>query len=603
MGTPEPESTQGAYLLSFSGDSATLLALPDHERVPLALSPSGELLSADLGELDPAAVISLQHDGAFVEPGSQPSGVRINGEPLCAGVPLDPGDVITLGGSALVFHHDPRRSNPQQALTREQFLRRLDQEIERCARYHRRCALLIVQLGTGAASTDDVHQTTAVNCLRRGDVVGRTGPGELGVLLAETDALAHVPALRVMQAMAPSAPRARAGLAMFPADGSASETLLAGARAAALGAHEGSMASVSESASCFTMGDEVAVAVDPKTQRLFSMVGQLAKSDIPVLVLGETGVGKGVLIRAMHSWSPRSAKRLLTINCAAMPESLLESELFGYRRGAFSGADSDKPGLFEAAHGGTLFLDEIGEGSPRIQAELLRVLETGFVRRVGSTNEHRVDVRVAAATNSDLEQEVAAGRFRKDLYYRINAAMLMVPPLRHRALDVPALAEPMLEQGCRRRGRPPMHLSRQAMQLLQQHRWSGNVRELKHVMEYMVAVNHHQEIGAQHLPQNIRAPWVAGGDLDRDPTPNHGAMDGDREDRAPRTFRKLSEEIRELERKRMVEALTATGGVRVQAARLLGVPVRTFRNKLRTHGLSTWPGSGRTGSAGRPDAP
>ncbi len=592
MGTPEPESTQGAYLLSFSGDSATLLALPDHGRVPLALSPAGEVLSTDLGDLEPAAVISQQRDGVYVEPGSRSCGALVNGEPLCARVPLDSGDVITLGDSALVFHRDPRRSDPQQALTRGQFLRRLDQETERCGRYHRRCALLIVQLGTDTESKSEVHEATALKCLRRGDVVGRTGPGELGVLLTETDALAHVPALRVMQAVAPAAPHARAGLAIFPADGSVPDTLLAGARAAAHQAQEGSMASVSESASCFTMGDEVAVAVDPKTQRLFSMVGQLAKSDIPVLVMGETGVGKGVLIRAMHSWSPRSDKRLLTINCAAMPESLLESELFGYQRGAFSGADSDKQGLFEAAHGGTLFLDEIGEGSPRIQAELLRVLESGFVRRVGSLEERQVDVRVATATNSDLEQAVAEGRFRKDLFYRINAATLMVPPLRHRALDVPALAARMLEQGCRRRGRPPMRLSRRALQMLQRHRWSGNVRELKHVMEYMAAVNHQQEIRVEHLPRDIRASWA-----DREPTPLPVAGEA----RAPHTFRKLSEEIRELERKRMVQALTASGGVRAQAARLLGVPSRTFRNKLRAHGLSTWPSSRGAGSAGRPD--
>jgi two-component system, NtrC family, response regulator AtoC len=248
-------------------------------------------------------------------------------------------------------------------------------------------------------------------------------------------------------------------------------------------------------------GHRIQIA-DPAMQRLYELARRLARSTLPVLVLGETGAGKELAAAVVHAGSPRAAGPFVSVNCAAIPESLAESELFGHARGAFSGAVVAKGGRLEAAHGGTLFLDEIGELSPSIQAKLLRALESGEVHRVGEVTPRRVDLRLVAATHRDLEADVEAGRFRRDLFFRLGAARLVLPPLRDRPRDLACLAARFLEDEC---GERRMSWSVAAAQALFQHGWPGNVRELRHAVQYAVsaAPDDAVEIETWHLPPAI----------------------------------------------------------------------------------------------------
>jgi len=321
------------------------------------------------------------------------------------------------------------------------------------------------------------------------------------------------------------------------------------------------------------IGGRRAVVADPAMQRLFDFVARLAQADMPVLIHGETGCGKELVALAIHYWSQRREEPLVTFSCAALPETLVESELFGYEKGAFTGAVSPKQGLMEAAIGGTLFLDEVGELPPSAQAKLLRALETKRIRPLGELREHEADIRIVAATNRNLEEEVNAGGFRKDLYYRLKGATVWIPPLRDRPRELPILAQYFLDEACVRVGRTPMAISVDAMRRLAAHSWPGNVRELQSLMEYAAAVSQGDVLEPRHLLQ-----WTGGAAL----TPTTPAPPPPEAEPA---FRPIEEEIRQLERLRMSEALDATGGNQTRAAELIGMPLRTFQDKMKAYGL------------------
>jgi len=224
------------------------------------------------------------------------------------------------------------------------------------------------------------------------------------------------------------------------------------------------------------------IGVSKVLQDVFKVVGRVAKSDAPVLVTGESGTGKELVAKAIHEYSPRRQKDLLAINCGAIPDNLLESELFGHEKGSFTGAIARRAGRFEQADGGTLFLDEIGDMPASVQVKLLRVLQDGTFSRVGSNETQTTDARIVAATNKNLAEEVTAGRFREDLYYRLNVVEVKLPPLRERPEDIPLLAEFFLRRITRKNGMARMRLSAEATAILQDHRWPGNVRELENTM-------------------------------------------------------------------------------------------------------------------------
>ncbi|MEO8700337.1 MAG: sigma-54 dependent transcriptional regulator [Kofleriaceae bacterium] len=309
------------------------------------------------------------------------------------------------------------------------------------------------------------------------------------------------------------------------------------------------------------------VVTDPAMVHAYELLGRLARSDLTVLLTGETGVGKEHAAHALHQGSRRACGPLVALNCAALPDALLESELFGYERGAFSGAAFAKAGLLEAADGGTLFLDEVGELSAAAQAKLLRALELRRFSRLGGTRDLPVDLRLVAATNRDLQAEVRAGRFRQDLLFRLNAATIAIPPLRARPSEIRLLAQLFLDRA--RERSPPLVLSAVIHDRLARHPWPGNVRELKNVMEYLAATVDHGTIEPGDLP-----PPLGDAVIDA-PSPAPGAA-----------FRPIADELRELERRRMVEALAATRGIQKRAAALISMPLRTFAMKLKQYGLT-----------------
>jgi DNA-binding NtrC family response regulator len=295
---------------------------------------------------------------------------------------------------------------------------------------------------------------------------------------------------------------------------------------------------------------------------LLDTIERIGPSDANVLIQGETGTGKGLVARAIHQESQRGARPFLALNCSAFQEQLLESEFFGYERGAFTGAVHAKPGLFEVADGGTLVLDEVGEMSPAMQAKLLQVLDDGELRRVGGTRTIRVNVRILAATNKDLAQEVRAARFRQDLHYRLNVINVTLPPLRQRKEDIPQLIEHFLHQ-FRLPGRPEKAVSEEASALLVDYPWPGNVRELANTIERLVILSPGPVIGRDDLPPNIRAPHQALAEVDAPDLP-----------------------LVEMERRHILRVLERTQGKKAEAARLLGIHLKTLNRKLRQYRIS-----------------
>ncbi len=307
----------------------------------------------------------------------------------------------------------------------------------------------------------------------------------------------------------------------------------------------------------------------PRMVEIYKLIGTIAATDSTVLIEGESGTGKELVARAIHQASPRRDKPFVSINCSAFPETLLESELFGYVKGAFTGADSNKKGLFEVADRGTLFLDEIGEMTPQIQVKLLRVLQEKKFRRLGSTEEIPIDVRIVAATNRDLKQALESGGFREDLYYRLAVIPIRVPPLRERREDLPLLVNHFLQKYSQKLGKGITRVSDEAFRYIETYDWPGNVRELENVIERAVTLEITSEVQPERLPEQVR---------------------GIREQRAdertlPANGIDLESYLREQERRFLLQALQRSSWNQVEAAKLLRLSYRSLRHKLKIHNL------------------
>jgi two-component system response regulator PilR (NtrC family) len=302
---------------------------------------------------------------------------------------------------------------------------------------------------------------------------------------------------------------------------------------------------------------------------VFKMVQTIARTNSTILLTGESGTGKGLVAQAIHFQSLRREKPMVSLNCGAMPEALLESELFGHMRGAFTGADSNKKGLLEVAEKGTIFLDEIGEMSPVMQVKLLRVLQERRFRRVGGLEELLADIRVVAATNQDLVKAVADGRFREDLFYRINVIPIALPPLRDRREDIPLLAEHFLAKYAGQFDKPVNAISTGAMELLLQYAWPGNIRELENVIERAVALEATPTILPESLPPTLRGTQA------RASLPSA----------LPAAGFSLEAHVQEMERGYIAQALQRAGGVQMKAAELLGMSFRSFRYYAKKYNL------------------
>src|SRR6266436_4254104 len=317
------------------------------------------------------------------------------------------------------------------------------------------------------------------------------------------------------------------------------------------------------------------IGQSPNMRAIFDMIQTVAPQTSRVLITGESGTGKELVARAIHENSVRAQAPFITINCGAFPEALLESELFGYMKGAFTGANENRQGLFQAAHGGTLFMDEIGNMSLTMQVKLYRVLQEGKIRPVGSNEESDVDVRIIAATNKNFEKAIAEGRFREDLYYRLSVIPIQLPSLRERKEDIPLLARHFLERFRRTMEKPVAGVSPEAMRRLESYDWPGNVRELENTMERAVALESGREISLKVLPDRIAgySDSTLGGSVGG-PLAEFPAEGID-----------FEKQIAEAERHYLQGALAKAEGVRTRASELLNISYRSFRHYAKKHNL------------------
>jgi len=324
-----------------------------------------------------------------------------------------------------------------------------------------------------------------------------------------------------------------------------------------------------------------------KMQAVYQMIETVAQVQSTILITGESGTGKEMVARAIHNLSPRADKPFMPVNCGAFTETLLESELFGYVRGAFTGATANRKGLFEAADRGTIFLDEIGEMSPTMQVKLLRVLQERKVRPVGAHEESSIDTRVIAATNRDLAQMVKQGSFREDLFYRISVIPIELPPLRERREDIPELVEHFVQKFCQQTGRQ-VGITERATELLERYSWPGNVRELEHTIERAVALERADSIQPESLPQAV--------------TNYNPASIAPSAFELPESGVNLVAHLEHLEKTYVLEALRRTGGNQTRAAEILHMSVRSLRHLLDKHGVRSLTAQLRSETSARGDA-
>ena len=568
------------YLLVFDGDSSRMVPLKSDGELVLGRDPSNQVVLTDTLVSRRHACITLVDGLATIRDLDSQNGTRVNGETITGTRALVSGDVLGIGSVAISFQTTSRR-HARELLNLAQLQEHASNEIERASRFHRPLAMVAITLGL-EGQVDRAEIATLVAPHVRGiDAIGWSGSDQLLLVQPETAQVARATAEALLAAVHVVAPRARAGIASWPDDGNDADTLIGSVRSAALAAEPGGVADADRSPSTRAIGDQVVVVADPAMERVYALIERLAKTDMTVLVYGETGTGKELVATAMHRWSARATQPLVSLNCAAITESIVERELFGHEKGAFSGAVATREGLLEAADKGTVFLDEIGELSLAIQAKLLRVIEAKRLTRIGDVEEREIDIRIVAATNRDLEAAIEAGTFRRDLYFRLCGAMVWLPPLRDRRRELPLLAQRFLSDACARIPRAGLVLPSSALQVLASYEWPGNVRELKNVMDFLAATTE-DEIDPEHIAarlRQVRPPTRTGETRVVEPPPPTAELPA-------KTFRPLEEELRELEKRRIGEALAAFGGNQTRAAEAISMPLRTFVNKVRLYNLS-----------------
>jgi len=331
----------------------------------------------------------------------------------------------------------------------------------------------------------------------------------------------------------------------------------------------------------------------PPVKAMLDMINRVAASKTNILVIGESGTGKELVARMIHDVSPASTKAFVPVNCGAIPENLIESEMFGHRKGSFTGAVSEKGGLFEAANGGTLFLDEVGELPLNMQVKLLRAIQERSFRKVGGVDDIKVDLRIIAATNRDLEAAVQKGTFREDLYYRLNVILIRTPPLRERPGDIRLLAETFLKKFAAKQGKPTSSFSPEAMAILEKHSWPGNIRELENAVERAMTLESGPQITVQSLPSFLKSESQAAVDL---AASSSSLVTGDVLSLPAPDFSKgpinLDQILGDVEKVYLQKALEHAGGVKRKAADALGITFRSIRYRLKKLGVEAGDGDG-----------
>jgi len=474
-------------------------------------------------------------------------------EPGDSGV-LRPGDVLQLGSTMFVLQSTRARISPRRIWNRDYFQARVEAACANAELTNGRFAVIRVQVRERRARATAMHKLLLAS-LQPADIIARDDADSFQVLLIgpRADSAREV-AASVARAASSESATVRAGVVVYPEDGRSSHALLTRLRC--------DLSAVAGPTKIRFIADA------PKMKDVCQLLGRIAPMPINVLLLGETGVGKEVCAERIHEQSPRFASPLVRVNCASLPGPLLESLLFGHVRGAFTTAHADRAGLLESADGGSLFLDEIAEMPLGSQAKLLRFLDERLVRRVGSVEATPVDVRIVAATNRDLDEEVAAGRFRQDLFFRLNGISVVIPSLRHRRPDIVPLAQAFVRQVAMRFGRPEMTIGPAAMEALRAYSWPGNVRELRNVIERAIIVCD-RVIERGHLSlRSVSDAVPAGATGNATPRPDVLSM-------------VTNGRLRTL----IVDALSECGGNQSKAARMLGISRGALIARIEQFGL------------------
>jgi len=542
LATAAPSDSDQLFLLVVGDRVLATEALPRRGTVVLGRAPDCDIRIDDGSISRNHAVLHLGPPLRIVDTSSA-NGTWIEDRRLAADEPneIRIDQAVRLGSvTVIVQRRPPPAPPPRRVRTHEYFASRLEDELDR----GRACAVLHV-IGDDASALGEL----ASGLLAPDDVVALYAPGELELLVIGTEPERGQAVARAFEAaLEARGLTGSVGCASAPRDGRDPDALLSRARTRA----EGRVIAV---------GPDDVVVADPRMRALHQLVERVAQADISVLLQGETGVGKEVFAETIHRKSARADKPFLRLNCAALSEHLLESELFGHERGAFTGATQAKAGLLEVAEGGVVFLDEIGELQPALQAKLLRVLDERKLMRVGGLAPRPIDVRVVSATNRDLDAAVVRGEFRQDLLFRLNAMSIIIPPLRERVDEIVPLAGRFAATIAAKLGRAAPRLTDAAIALLRSYSWPGNVRELRNVIERAMVLASGHAIDVHDLPEDrMRAPVAL--------PVQSGAPD------APHGFTAADE------RQRILEALETCAGNQTHAANLLGISRRTLINKL-----------------------
>ena len=575
---------QGHYhLLVMSPDSFSTVPLPVRGLLSIGRSNKADVQIDDPLASREHARLHIGDDGdrGFrLEDVGSANGTRARDAIIRAGelVPVAPGEAMTIGSTVLMVQHNRMSVGRQRLWSHAYFETRLEGECERAEASGGAFALVRLSVEVPVPWT----RVAPVFSREVGPphVFAAYGPNEFEILVIERgDAEAETLAAAIRAALVSTGAPVRFGIARYPRDGRTVDALLGRANSRLRpteGGHEAVEAAPAD--------------YGPAMAKIHEMASRAAAGNINVLILGETGVGKEVMSQRVHRMSPRAEKPFVALNCAGLAESLIESELFGHEKGAFTGAVQAKPGLLESAEGGTVLLDEIGELPLSVQAKLLRVLETREVTRVGAIRTRPIDVRFISATNRDLEEEVLRGSFRRDLFFRLNGLSLTIPPLRERISELPALARQFLTRAAEEAQRRPPALTDEVMVLLEGYSWPGNIRELRNVIERALILCEGAELLPDHFPmEKIVSDRIAKQETARPPTPPPAPLP------APSPWTPARDANGDAlgsrrppaadERQRIIDALEACVGNQTRAAAMLGMPRRTFVSRLDQYGI------------------
>jgi two-component system response regulator AtoC len=533
--------------------------------------------NADIRINDPLASrlharLHIGEGGLFeIEDVGSINGTKVRGVALAHGerVAVLPGEAVTIGSTILMVQETRATARNRRVWPHTHFEARIEEECVRAG--ETRTPFAIIRLAVEGHHPAGSVADAISPALRTSDMLALYGPSDYEIFLPATspDLVAAINKDLIGRLRAQNIV-ARTGMACHPRDGQTPEALVA-------------------RSSERLRGNEAAAPVagviveDPRMRRVYGLANSAARGAISVLIVGETGVGKDVMATELHRLSPRAKAPFVTLNCAALSESLLESELFGHEKGAFTGATDAKAGLLETAPGGTVFLDEIGEMPVKLQAKLLRVIETREIQRVGSVKTRAIDVRFVAATNRDLEVDIAEGRFRRDLYYRLNGITLHIPPLRERRAEILPLVRTFLVRFAREAGdRPVPDVSPEAARLLEAYPWPGNVREVRNVVERAVLLCEGSEILPEHLPVESMAANSISFAVPAVAPAAPPAAPAWRETVRPTA---PAAAVVDEEKERILRVMAERGHNQTQAAKVLGIARSTLIARLEAYGV------------------